>query len=251
MAVHTYVDRIKLGTLAFEARFKDGYRYLDRCGEAIVQIQSHNPFWLPQGANPMAGNLRNEDLNMILSLNIIGLSMNLSKSPVDPDGTTVERYAGEAEALYEIVIKALGVTQTTRVGARFRFLAEADTLEEADRFVCNGARSPLVDHIEQCTNSRLIDAGVAYLVEDPESGYRRRVEVVSHVPQKAGEPPFTGLDREGRTGAVAIDIDTFTRPGRGHFERASLFIQDCFSRSQSICRETFEWLRQRQPAKSR
>lgn len=253
MAVHAYVERMKLGTLAFEARFKDGYRYLDRCGESIVQIQSHNSSWLPSSVNPMAGALRNEEKNIQLVMNTQGLAFNFYKFPINLNGieTFVQSYALEAEAVYHIVVRALKVTETTRVGARFRFQAEADTLEEADRFVCNGVRSPLLDQIETSSRSRLRDAGVVYVVEDPESGYRRRVEIVSQVSQKMGEAPPTGLDREEGTGAVVIDIDTFTRPEQGHFENAGMFIQESFNRSRIIGMETFEWLRHRPTAPRR
>ena len=91
----------------------------------------------------------------------------------------VETLAEEAEANYQIVTDALKVTDTTRIGARFRFLAEADSLEDADRFLRQRMISPLSDAVEAATQSKLRDASVVYVVEDLESGRRKRVEISS------------------------------------------------------------------------
>lgn len=249
MAVHSHVERMKIETLAFETRFRDGYRYLDHCGETIVRIRSRNPCWAVTSVNVVGGQLRNDDLNMALNLSSFSMSVNLLKPPIDVHGVEpkVEAYAKEAEAIYEIVTRALRVTETTRVGARFRFVAPADTLEEADRFICRGMDSPLLEKLKESTRSELRDAAVAFVLADQESGHRRRIEIVSQTSQKPGDDPYTGLDGELRTGSVVVDIDTFTRPERGHLERSSLFIQKSYLRAGVIAMELFEWLRLQQP----
>jgi len=253
MAVRAYPEKMKIDILAFEARYKDGYRYLDRCGETLVQIQRHDRSWVVLGVNPQSGQLRNEDLNMLLTITHAGVILQLLKSPIEMTGAekVVQTFAHEAEAVYEITTGALNVTDTTRVGARFRFLAEADSLEEADRFLRRGMASTLLDKVEEATQSKLRDGSVVYFVEDLESGRRKRLEISSQVHQKPGESPYTGIDPESHTGFVAVDIDTFTRPETGHYQRSNMFIQESYLSARTSGLEIFEWFRRLPAVKPR
>ena len=246
MAVRAYSEKLKIEILAFEVRFMDGYRYLDRCGETIVQIRKHDDAWLPYTPNPQGGVLKNEKKNLGLTMSTLGMAIHhVANTPIAFQGAEaiVEGLGREAEAVYEIATSALNVSETTRVGFRCRFLAEADSLEEADRFVSRGMVSPILERVEQATHSTLRDSAVVYVVEDLESGERRRVEIASSLTQRPGEAPPTGFGQESRQAFVAVDIDTFTRPALGHFERSNIYIQKTYLRSAMIAKEIFEWLR--------
>lgn len=247
MAVHAYEEKIKVSVAAFEVRYEEGYRYLDRSGEALVRIRRHDRSWVVVGMNPQSGQLMNSDKNLVLFFNTDRCNLGVN-AELDLNGAEgkIERFAKESRAIYEIVTDSIGVTETTRIGIRFRFLAPADNMEEADRFVGRGSRSPLLEEIEKSTRSRLHDAFVAYIVEDAEKGHRMRVEVSSQFKQKAGTPAYTGLGGEEGTGSACVDIDTFTRPESGHFERSDLFIQNNYLRSRTVALELYRWLRQKQ-----
>ena len=51
--------------LQFSARFAQGYRYLDRCGEAMVRLERNlDKGWVTGDINPTAGNMRNYTLGL-------------------------------------------------------------------------------------------------------------------------------------------------------------------------------------------
>src|SRR4051812_34957603 len=51
--------------LQFSARFTQGYRYLDRCGEAMVRLERNlDKGWITGDINPSAGNMRNYTLGL-------------------------------------------------------------------------------------------------------------------------------------------------------------------------------------------
>jgi hypothetical protein len=253
MAVRANRDKMKVDTLAFEARYQDGFRYLDHCGEALVQIQRRSRLWVVNNVGTHSGQLRNEELNLLLTFNHVGLGIQVLKSPIEMVGSDklVEILGQEAEATYQIITDTLKLTDTTRVGARFRFLAEADSLEDADRFLRQGMTSPLSEAVEAATGSKFRDASVSCVVEDLESGRRKRIEIVSVLQQKPTDSQYTGFDPESRAAFVAIDIDTFTRPGTGHYPRSSMFIQESYIGAQSAAMEILEWFRRPQSVKRR
>jgi hypothetical protein len=253
MPVKDHVDDLKIDIVAFEARFNDGYRYLDRCGECLVQIQHHDRAWVVQGVNPQAGHLKNDARSALLTISPGALILQRLNMPIQHRGADaiVEQLAAEAEAVYEIIMDTLNINETTRVGARFRFLAEAETLEQADRFLMRGVQSDLLARVQEVTGSSIRDAALVYVVEDLESGHRRRVEIASQILQKPGEPPYAGFPDPSQKAGVSIDIDTFTRPRIGHFERFSMFSQNTFIRSSRIATEMFIWFRELQAGRTR
>jgi hypothetical protein len=109
--------------------------------------------------------------------------------------------------------------------------------------VVRGTRSPLFDAVLNIARSEPRDASASFVVEDRPTGYHRRILVESQVTVKAGERVYTGLEKEGEA-AVCVDIDTYTRPESGHFQKSTLFIQNSFHRSREIAMEILQWLRQ-------
>src|SRR5262249_15282702 len=137
--------------------------------------------------------------------------------------------------------------RTTRVGARFLFLAPADSLEEADRFVQRGASSPLLDALSEKAKAQPVDAQVVCVLDDADSGYRRRIQLSSVViEQKPEDPPYLGLPGDPGSGGVAVDIDTYTRPEEEHFAKVSLFVQESYLKSRALAADIFRWLVGRQ-----
>ncbi|HTU93569.1 MAG TPA: hypothetical protein VMF69_26045 [Gemmataceae bacterium] len=56
-------------------RFIQGYRYLDRCGEALVKLENVlTEGWLPTEPSPKAGGMKNDQLGMTASFNSEGMT---------------------------------------------------------------------------------------------------------------------------------------------------------------------------------
>lgn len=244
MSVHAYDEKIRLSIMAFEARYEDGYRYLDHCGETIVRIRHFKRSWVVGTAVPQGTTMVNAELGLALNFGNERINIaNQGEVALSEGEKKAEILGNESEALYELVLASIKVPETSRIGIRYRFTAQADSLEEADRFVSRGARSPLLETVLKSARADLRDAAMFYVVEEATSGYRRRIAIESQVAMKAESPIHTGLEREGHA-SVSIDIDTFTRPETGHFQKSNFFIQNNYTRSWAIASEIFQWLRQ-------
>lgn len=247
MTVHAHEEKIRLTIAAFEARYENGYRYLDHCGETIVRIRQLDRRWIlgTTAQNMPAGTaMANQDRGLTLGFGSERLNIGVQgECPLSGGEKKVEELGVQGEALYELIMGCIKAPETTRIGIRYRFTAPADSLEDADQFVSRGAKSPMLDAVLKATHSDLRDAALYFVVEDRATGHRRRIAMESQVMQKAGEPPFTGLGTEGDA-AVSVDIDTFTRPESGHFQKCNFFIQNSYTRSRTIALELFQWLKQ-------
>jgi len=246
MAVHAYIEKIMLTAMAFEARYDDGLRYIDHCGETISRIRKYDKSWVFIGANANTGTMLNKPSELALSFGIDRLNVARQEPAMLENGEEKAEVLGrQCESLYEIIVQGIRVPETSRVGIRYRFTAPSDTLEEADRFVNRGVKSPLLETVLKSTKSAIRDSAVSYVVEELESGYRRRIVIETQVTVPAGAPVHTGLEKTGDA-AVSIDIDTFTRPESGNFQKSNLFIQNNYNRSRLIALDIFNWLRQQQ-----
>lgn len=243
MALRTRLETLKVPKVIFEARYDEGYRYLDRCGETLVHIKKYSSSWVPGTINPQQGVVVNNKKTLVLTFG--NQSMNISTS-AELDALSMEKripeLATEAETIYKIIVDNLRVPHTTRVGCRCFFVASCDSLEEAQRFVCNALKSPFLDQLLEITKYTVSNATVNYVLEEPESGLRKRV-IVSAVAQVEDEsPPLTGLSNDVATGSVMVDVDTFSRPDHGHFREASMFIQQSYLAARGIASKTLEWI---------
>jgi len=64
----------------FTLRFDQGYRYLDRCGEAIIRLESTlDPGWIPGEVSPTGGQLRNFTLGLGANFNVASMNVNQSE----------------------------------------------------------------------------------------------------------------------------------------------------------------------------
>jgi hypothetical protein len=247
MSVHANDEKIKVTVAAIDTVFNEGYRYLDRCGETIVRIRHVDPQWEATATNPQSGQLRHSKKNLVLNFNTIRFTMSASDEwNLIGAESKVEILAKEAYDIYEIINDVVKPGDTIRVGVRFRFAAPADSLDEADRFVTRGARSPLTDEIEKITASSPKRSTSVWVVEDTEKGLNQRVEVATYVLMNPESPIFTGLGSPSGESGAFVDIETFTRPEAGSYDRLDLFVVENFTAVRRIAKGVFQWLRQRQ-----
>ena len=107
-------------------------------------------------------------------------------------------------------------------------------------------RSEFLDKLLEKSKQQLCDSNLAYVTEDPETGIRRRVTLSKSVIPESDAPPVTGLATDRAKSAVTVDIDTFTRPPEGHFDRAGMFFQESYIQSVNIATKVFRWLQEKQ-----
>ena len=119
-----YFDRV-----VFELRYARGHRYLDRCGETLIEIEEKLPGWVPQEISPSRGSLINleKDIQFNFSSYKLDASQNNPKTTVD--------FRDQVAPLVDIVCKSLSLSEFIRIGVRFYFLLAAQSMEQAEEMV--------------------------------------------------------------------------------------------------------------------
>ena len=246
MAVHAGENDIKLIRAIFEARYDEGFRYLDHCGANIVEIQRYSRLWEVAKADVGGTNLHHKEHNLTLAFNQRSMSVSNGEELDFIGGQRkVESMSTAIERLYEITIATLAVPNTTRVGARFVFTAPADSVEDADAFLVKSIQSNVLEKCTELLGATLVEIELKAVFED-DAGYRQTIRLLTTGKEAPGLPPLEGFPVEGLKGLVAIDVDTFTRPNDGHVENAGRFFTESYFKSQSRARELFGWLKQKQ-----
>jgi len=196
MPVHPGDAFVKPTTAVFEARFGDGFRYLDRCGETVLKIRSYDSQWKVVETVLTKGQMLNYESNLLLTFEsekMIVAPLDWGKTLAKDMRPTVDVLAKHAEMLYTIITSCLEITETVRVGARFAFNAPADTLEEAEAFVLKSNVSEVVSKIADYTKSVPYHVPLTVRLQDDETGYRRAVRITTVTHGKQGDPRPTGL----------------------------------------------------------
>ncbi len=119
-----YFERI-----VFELRYAAGHRYLDRCGETLLEIEEKLPDWVTQEISPSRGSLVNLAKNIVFNFN----SYKIDAGQDDPKATT--DFREQVAPLTEIVCKSLGLSRFIRIGVRFYFLFPAESMDQAEEMV--------------------------------------------------------------------------------------------------------------------
>jgi hypothetical protein len=66
----------EIQNIGFSLRFLRGYRYLDRCGEAIIRLEDVlENGWIPAETLPSSGTMRNDELGLVARFNAEGLQV--------------------------------------------------------------------------------------------------------------------------------------------------------------------------------
>jgi len=115
--------------IVFELRFASGHRYLDRCGETLIEIEERLPDWVPQEISPSRGSLANLSKNIVFNFN----SYKLDSGQDEPKGT--EYFREQTALLTDIVCKTLSLSRFIRIGVRLYFLFPAESMDSAEEMV--------------------------------------------------------------------------------------------------------------------
>ena len=157
-----------LHRIVFEARYLQGYRYLDRCGETMVDIESSNPDWKLNNVNVNSGQMVNVNENITLSFNIDKLD--LSKNNVEDKNVTP--FLTHSVALTKIISKNLGIERFSRYGLRYWLLLPVKSATEGRKILSKCKTFSVNKEIEEIFKSKIKDAGAVIVLEDKNYGHR-------------------------------------------------------------------------------
>ncbi len=133
--------------LVFESRYDYGHGYLDRAGEAIVELLRRDPGWAFRKADPGFTRLSNAELNATFNFGVAKLDLIQAQSNEVVKLMPVPDFALLANDLTDTVLLYLGPVVPTRIGFRSLLLWEAKSHAAA------------VDHLRGLESFRLTTPG--------------------------------------------------------------------------------------------
>jgi hypothetical protein len=113
-------------------RFIQGYRYLDRCGEALVKLENVlEKGWIPTEPTPQGGALKNDQLGMALTFNTEAMIVHQSLF------ISFDTFLDQACKAYDILWQTFEVKRINSPTARFILQKgfDEDAVDEAARYM--------------------------------------------------------------------------------------------------------------------
>ena len=112
----------------FTVRFDQGYRYLDRCGEALVRLENTlDRGWIPTETTPTSGQLRNYTLGLWAQFNVQFLSV------IQTEFLSFKHFSDQGSKIYDILCSTFEIQRVFTPGCRIVYqlgFAEVDGAEQ-------------------------------------------------------------------------------------------------------------------------
>lgn len=157
-----------LQKIVFEARYKQGYRFLDRCGETMIEVENKIKGWIAGEAVPTGGTMVNEAENMFFNFNS-------SKFDLAQHYADISNYKNFIDCSYEffdITKNNLGLKEYSRFGLRYWFLYPVDSMEKGRDILHKSHIFRENKEIEEIFGKRVKDKSAVIVLEEEEKGIR-------------------------------------------------------------------------------
>jgi hypothetical protein len=158
-----------------EIRYLKGYRYLDRCGETLIEIEEKLPNWVPSEISPTRGVLVDMDNNLTLSFDCAAFNIKQE----DREGT--ERLAENAKALIKIVFSNFGISNLNRIGARFIYRRAVTSIEEGENLIRKMELVSVSGRLTSIVPRKLTRQNHTLTFEENNVGYRLILKTVERI----------------------------------------------------------------------
>ena len=116
-----------------EIRYKQGYRYLDRCGDAMVLLEdalpaiSGNKIWMPENISPQGARMKCPDLDLVFVFDAARFCLDQNPTDIECPFEDIALY------VFGTIASKFAIKHLTRLGRRQRFLLPVDSIEDAGR----------------------------------------------------------------------------------------------------------------------
>lgn len=111
-------------------RFVQGYRYLDRCGEAVIRLEDGlDKGWIPAETAPSGGTLRNFTLGMVAQFNAESMTVRQSEF------ISFEHFRDQTCKIYDVLWKTFEIKRILSPMLRVILAAGFDGLDAASRYL--------------------------------------------------------------------------------------------------------------------
>ena len=125
-------DGLRPHQIAATVRFVRGYRFLDRCGEALLQLEDKmGEGWIPNEASPRNGVMKNDALRMVVSFNSELMTIQQDATP------SFEHFQDAACRAFDIIKRTLELERVIAPSCKVVYQKgfDDDQLEEARRWI--------------------------------------------------------------------------------------------------------------------
>ncbi|MBI1916793.1 MAG: hypothetical protein HYS12_18965 [Planctomycetes bacterium] len=177
--------------LQASVHFIQGYRYLDRCGEALIKLENIlEKGWLPSETTPKAGSLKNDQLGLTASFNSEALTVS------QIEFISFEHFFDQACKIFETLVRTFEIKEINLPSIKVVFQKgfKDDEVEEASQHLIkmrlctpNGGLVALLGGKPEALEFVLVTA------EDLEWNQERvhqRRRMQSQVIRQERQPPF-------------------------------------------------------------
>ena len=111
-------------------RFVQGYRYLDRCGATLIELENAlGEGWLPSDPTPKGGAIKNTTKGMTAQFSSDYLQVALD------DFQAIEEFISDACRIYDVLWKAFEIKHLLAPSLRVQIQKGFETSDEADAWV--------------------------------------------------------------------------------------------------------------------
>lgn len=157
-----------LQKIVFEARYNQGYRYLDRCGETMIELENKAKGWIAGEAVPISGQMANDAENMFFTFNS-------SKLDISQHYADISNYKNFIDYLYkffDITRKNLGLKEYSRFGLRYWFLYPVDSAETGRKLLQKSHIFRENKEVEDIFGKKVKDKSAVVVLEEEGKGIR-------------------------------------------------------------------------------
>ena len=172
----------KLIQNVFEARFEQGYRYLDRCGETMVILEdtlpevSNHAMWMPQEMTPTGARIKCPECDLVVVFDTAKLC--IDQNPADVECPFIEI----AKYILTTLVSKFDIHRISRFGNRRKLVLPADSIEEAEALSVAKAPNHAWPTAElDGMKPRMCDATTTLETEDRSKGIRFCIEVIYRI----------------------------------------------------------------------
>jgi hypothetical protein len=170
LQLHSYV----LVQLTFEIRYRQGYRYLDRCGDILVRIENSMPGWTASDVNLNTGTLENREQAMKYVFGPANAAMTQARMGI----TSGEPFLKHTAALLDATLDGIKPASYSRAGLRSFDLRGVASAKEGIELMNRSEYLRSVGDVHKLLGKQASGRNLAYRAEDDKSGLILRVATV-------------------------------------------------------------------------
>lgn len=164
--------KLLLEQIVFEVKYKQGYRYLDRCGETMIEIENKLPGWIAGEAIPTGGKMRNEGENM--TFNFDSLKFDIAKQ----NAKDLQNFITHSKTIFNIVSSNLGLEEYKRFGLRCWFLFPVNSQSDGRKILSECKTYSVNKDIEKLFGKSIKDTSIVVVLEEEQKSHRISLTMV-------------------------------------------------------------------------